>query len=126
MLPWTTGDASEQHPNSFCSPHMGQSIQLLHRLFHKLKMTSFPQLAWLRPFFYTAPLGRVINSVHSYCGMVPNVLLPPRIFEISCVLSQSSEADLGVMLLDYSAVVHDTDDIMIISETENQPKANFQ
>ena len=29
------------------------------------------------------------------------------------------------MFLDYRAVVHDTDDIMIISETENQPKSKF-
>lgn len=55
-------------------------------------------------------------------GMVPNVLLPQGY--LKCVLSQSSEAD-PVMLLDYSAVVHDTDDIMIISETENQPKSKF-
>ena len=31
----------------------------------------------------------------------------------------------GVIVLDYSVVVHDTDDIMIISETENQPKSKF-
>lgn len=30
-----------------------------------------------------------------------------------------------VMFLDYRAVVHDTDDIMIISETENQPESKF-
>ena len=30
-----------------------------------------------------------------------------------------------MIVLDYSVVVHDTDDIMIISETENQPKSKF-
>ena len=37
-------------------------------------------------------LGRVINSVHS-CGMVPNAFAS-RIFELACVPSQPSEADL--------------------------------
>ena len=30
-----------------------------------------------------------------------------------------------MILLGDSVVVHDTDDIMIISETENQPKSKF-
>lgn len=30
-----------------------------------------------------------------------------------------------MILLDYRVVVHDTDDIMIISETEDQPKSKL-